>query len=185
MLKDRRSVRKYKDEVVPKDVMEKIMDSARYAPSWGNTQVARYTLVTDPKVIESLAEKCVQKFVYNVKVLQKAKNVAVLSYVKGKSGAFEADKAQAMGLGDGGYVTDKGAEWEIFDAGIACQTFCLAAHEQGVGTCVMGVIDAKSIAETISLPEDETVAALIPYGFPAEEAKTPPRLSVEQITRYI
>ncbi|OOB78211.1 MAG: nitroreductase [Epulopiscium sp. Nele67-Bin001] len=185
MLKERRSVRKYKDEIVPKEVMDKVMDSARYAPSWGNTQVARYTLVTDPDIIKALAERCVKKFVYNVKVLENAKNVAVLSYVQGKSGAFEADKAKAMGLGNGGYVTDKGSDWEIFDAGIACQTFCLAAHEQGVGTCVMGVIDSDNIAEAIALPNGETVAALIPYGYPAEEPKPTPRLSVEQITRYI
>lgn len=36
---------------------------------------------------------------------------------------------------------------------------------KGVGTCIMGVIDEKSIAEIVHLPEEETVAALIVYGY--------------------
>ncbi len=185
LIKGRRSVRRYKEEIVPKNVMKNIIEGARYAPSWGNTQIARYTLVTDTTVIEQLAEKCVKGFVYNVKALKKAKNVAVLSYVQGKSGVFDADKAKLVNLQEGEYVTDKGATWEEFDAGIACQTFCLSAYAQGVGTCVMGVIEPATIADVISLPEDETVAALIIYGYPDEEPKPTPRHDVDDITRYI
>ncbi|OOO00516.1 MAG: nitroreductase [Epulopiscium sp. Nele67-Bin004] len=185
LITSRRSVRRYKDEVVSKEVVTQVIEQVRFAPSWGNTQVARYTIVTDETVIAKLADNCVKGFVYNVKMLQKAKNVCVLSYVQGKSGVFDGEKAKLMGLDEAGYVTDKGAEWEIFDAGIACQTFCLAAHEVGLGSCVMGVIEAQNIAEAIDLPEGETVAALITFGYPAEEPKTPRRLSAEEISRFI
>ncbi len=98
LLTSRRSVRRYKDEVISKEVVDQVIEMARFAPSWANTQVARYTIVTDETVIAKLAENCVKGFVYNVKMLQKAKNVCVLSYVQGKSGVFDAEKAKLMGL---------------------------------------------------------------------------------------
>ncbi len=87
------------------------------------------------------------------------------------------------------YVTSKASTWEVFDAGIACQTFCLAAHEKGVGTVIMGVIDDKSISGIVGLPKEETVAALIVYGYPDETPEaTPeatPRMDVGEISRFI
>ncbi|MGD1823112.1 MAG: nitroreductase family protein [Pleomorphochaeta sp.] len=175
LIKSRRSVRQFKDEVVSEEVMRNIMDSARFAPSWGNFQVARYTLVSDKEVITKLANDGVNDFVYNIGTLKNAKNVAVLSFVKGKSGKLEGDD----------YATSKANAWEVFDAGIACQTFCLSAHAFGVGTCIMGVIDEKSISEIVDLPKDETVAALIVYGYPEAEVKATPRKDVDEITRFI
>jgi len=101
--------------------------------------------------------------------------VLVLSYVKGKSGKLDKDE----------YATSKDQDWEVFDAGLACQTFCLAAHEKGVGTTIMGVIDDEKISEIVSLPEDETVAALIVYGHPDESPVKTPRMAVEELTRFI
>ncbi len=175
LIKGRRSVRKFKDEVVSKEDMIEIMDATRFAPSWANFQVARYTLVSDEEVIKKITNDGVNDFVYNIGTLKNAKNVAVLSYVKGKSGKLDGEN----------YATTKASVWEVFDAGIACQTFALAAHAKGVGTCIMGVIDEKSISEIIDLPEDETVAALIVYGYPAEDVKPTPRKEIEELVRFI
>lgn len=114
-------------------------------------------------------------FVYNIDTLKNAKGVAVLSFVKGKSGKLD-DK----------YATSMENSWEIFDAGIACQTFCLAAHAKGIGTCIMGVIDEKSIARIVNLPEEETVAALIVYGYEEGQHAAPTqRKDVEEIIRFV
>ncbi len=174
MLKERRSVRKYKDEKVSHEVIKEIMESTRYAQSWANFQIARYTFVEDEDKINQLATKGVEGFVYNIGILKKAKSVVVLSCVKGKSGKIGEE-----------YVTSKENVWEIFDAGIACQTFCLAAFEKGVGTCVMGVINDKEISQIVDLPEGETVAALIVYGYPDEQPKPTARKEVDEIIRFI
>jgi hypothetical protein len=50
---------------------------------------------------------------------------------------------------DGSFSTPKGDRWEMFDAGIAAQTFCLAAHEMGLGTVIMGVFDENKVNEVI------------------------------------
>lgn len=174
MIKGRRSIRKFKDTIVDRETMSDIIDIAKWAPSWGNFQVARYTLVDDKVLIEKLAAEGVNGFVYNVGTLENAKNVAVLSFVKGKSGKLDKDE----------YATSKTNSWEVFDAGLACQTFCLAAHTKGIGTVIMGVINDQSISKIVNLPEDEIVAALIVYGYPDEVANPTPRKETSEIMRF-
>ena len=176
MIKERRSVRKFKSEKVDRNTMKEIVSISRWAPSWANYQIARYTLVDDETTIKKLATDGVKGFVYNINTLQNAKGVAVLSFVKGKSGKLDK-------YGD--YEASNTHVWEAFDAGIACQTFCLAAHAKGVGTCIMGVIDEDSISEIVDLPEEETVAALIVYGYEDGHPPATPRKDVEDIMRFV
>lgn len=177
MIKERRSVREFKDEKVDRELMREIVDISKWAPSWVNYQIARYTLIDNEEIIKKLATDGVNGFVYNINTLKNAKGVAVLSFVQGKSGKLDLEKDE--------YSTTKSNSWEIFDAGIACQTFCLAAHAKGVGTCIMGVINEKSIAEIINLPEDETVAALIVYGYEKEHPAPSKRKDVDEILRFV
>ncbi len=175
MITQRRSVRKFKDEKVCRELMREIIDLSRWAPSWANYQVARYTLIDDEQLIEKIAAKGVKGFTYNIKTLQAAKGVAVLSFVKGKSGKLDQYSIEEK----------VDVSWEMFDAGIACQTFCLAAHAKGVGTCIFGVIDSDAIAQIIDLPQEETVASVIVYGIEDGEHAVPtPRKEVDEILRF-
>ncbi len=173
LIKTRRSIRKYKNEKVKEETLKEIIELSQFAPSWANGQIARYTLVQDDEIIKQIAQKGVNGFAYNMKTLENAQGVAVLSYVLGKSGILKQD--------NGNYSTNKGNQWEMFDAGIACQTFCLAAHEKGVGTCIFGVIDDAQIAKIINLPEGQTVAAIITYGYPDEEKRAPVQLDIKEV----
>lgn len=177
LLKDRRSIRKYTDEIVSKEIMDSIMELTKFSPSWCNYQIARYTFITNRDIIDKIMADGIHGFAYNAKTLKHAKNVAILSYVQGKSGKLD--------LSSNEYTTSKSADWEVFDSGIACQTFCLAAHNYGIGTCVMGVIDDTVIGDIIKLPEGETVAAVITYGYPNEEVAPTPRKTIDKITRFI
>jgi len=183
MLKERRSVRKFKAEKVDRETMREIIELSRWAPSWANYQIARYTLVDDEATLQKLANDGVKGFVYNMKTIQNAKGVAILSYVKGKSGRLDQKKLDLM---KEELSAAKADVWEIFDAGIACQTFCLAAHAKGVGTCIFGVIDEKSISEIVNLPKEEAVAALIVYGYEdGLHAQPTPRKEVDEILRFV
>jgi len=178
MIKERRSVRKFRNEKVSRETMREIIEISRWAPSWANYQIARYTLVDDETTIAKLAHDGVKGFVYNMNTLKNAKGVAVLSFVEGKSGKLAPEK--------GDFETPNAHLWEAFDAGIACQTFCLAAHAKGVGTCIFGVIDVDSIPEIVNLPKEETVAALIVYGYEdGPHVKPTPRKDVDEILRFI
>lgn len=174
MIKERRSVRTFKDEVVAREILNEIIGNAVYYPSWANLQTMRYTIVETREKLDELAE--VGMFGPNVGNVKKAPAALVLSYAKGKSGKAPTG---------GDYATSKGASWDMFDAGIAAQTFCLAAYEKGVGTVIMGLFDEVKVAGVIGLPEDEIVAAVIPYGYETKHPKAAPRKSVEDVTRYL
>ena len=107
-IRTRRSIRKYKQETVPHKVIEEIVADAAYAPSWKNTQIARYILVEDRATIDKMAEEMVLDFKFNEKTLKSCAALMVLTYITGRSG-FERD---------GSYATPKEAGFEMFDAGI-------------------------------------------------------------------
>lgn len=177
-IKERRSIRKFQDKKVPHEVIEEIVNVATFAPSWKNTQIARYIVVEDPEKIAAIAtEECTLGFTYNIKTMSKAPAMVLLTYVKGRSG-YEKD---------GSFTTSKGDRWEMFDAGIAAQTFCLAAHEKGVGTVIMGIFDEEKVGEIVEIPEGQVLAAIIPMGYPAEgiEVAAPPRKTAEQLLSFI
>lgn len=56
-IKSRRSVRKFTEEKVPHEVLEQLVDLARWAPSWKNTQIARYVAVEDEALKSRIAEE--------------------------------------------------------------------------------------------------------------------------------
>lgn len=173
-IKTRRSVRKFTDEPISHETWEKVVEAASYAPSWKNTQVVRYTIVEDPAIIKEIGETAVLNFSYNTKTITRCPVLVVQSVVNGRSG-YEKD---------GSFTTDKGSAWEMYDAGISAQTFCLAAHEYGIGTVIMGIIDDEKIGKLIDLPEGETVSALISAGHPAFAPDMPPRKSVDKLVRF-
>ena len=154
---ERRSVRKFTAEPIPHETMEQIVRLASYAPSWKNTQTVRYTVVED----RALLDRCAA--------------LAVQSVVTGLSG-YEPD---------GSYSTSKKDGWEMYDAGISAQTFCLAAHGLGVGTVIMGICDDARTAALLQLPAGERVTALIAMGYPESAAlQAPPRKDVDELLRY-
>ena len=177
-IKNRRSVRRFKDEAPDRKVMEKIIDATRFAPSWSNFQVARWTLIDDKEVVQKLKD-LVKGFTYNIKTLEKAPAVAIVSYVQGKSGKLD-QYGIAPDAEDGNV-----SKWEIFDAGIATQTFCLAAYEKGVSTCIFGVLEEEAVGKLINIPEGEKVASIIVYGYAEKYPDAPPRKEVSEIMRWI
>lgn len=173
-IQGRRSIRKYKADAVPAEVLESIVETARFAPSWKNTQTARYHVVTNAALKEKIATDCVCGFTFNTKTLLNAPVLIVVSYVTGRCG-YERD---------GSFTTSKEDRWEMFDAGIATQTFCLAAHEQGIGTCIMGIFDEEKIAEALNLPEGQKVGAVIAAGYADIAPDAPPRKEVDALLTF-
>ncbi len=174
-IKERRSVRKFKDTYIPKETMEEIVATAAYAPSWKNTQITRYTLIQNDEIIQKIGQEATLNFKGNMATIANTKNFVVVSYIQARSG-FERD---------GSYTTSKKGEWQMFDAGIATQTFCLAAHDLGIGSVVLGIFDEDKVAEIIGLPENETVAALLAIGYPDQEPVAPKRKDVDVLLRTI
>lgn len=175
LITTRRSIREFTDEPVSHELLEEVIDMARFAPSWKNTQIARYVAVEgDTK--DKVSKNCFEAWVGNANMVAKAPMVIALTYIKNRSG-FERD---------GSFTTSKGDRWQNFDAGIAAQTFCLAAHEKGLGTVILGIFDDKKAAEILNLSDDREVAAFIVIGHPVAEAPVAPkRKEVSELITYL
>jgi len=172
---ERRSIRKYSDREVTADELRKVIGEAVYAPSWKNSQTARYYAVLDKSLKDRIAEEATMSFSKNVNNIKNAPALVVLSSVNGVSG-YNAD---------GSFTTSMGTHWQSFDAGIACQTFCLTAWNYGLGTLIMGIFDPEKVAELINLPENESVSALIAVGYPDEQPSAPKRKSIGEVCEFI
>lgn len=174
-IKSRRSIRNYQDMKVERDVIRKVVEAASFAPSWKNTQVTRYIVVDDAAVINKIADECTSMFVYNGNTIRKAPMLVAVTALKGRSGVEK----------DGSFTTDREGNWLMFDAGCAVQTFCLAAHEYGLGTVIMGIFDDAKLSTMLNVPEDREIVNLICVGYADESPEAPKRKSVDDLVTFI
>lgn len=172
-IKTRRSIRKFKEDKVPHEVLEKVIEAASYAPSWKHTQISRYIAVENEEIKNKIAQEYSPE--YNHQAILTAPMLLAVSVVKNRSG-YERD---------GTFTTEKGTGWQMFDCGIASQTLCLAAHEYGLGTVIMGVFDIEECTKILEVPAEQELVALIAIGYPDIDPITPKRKDVEVLLRYI
>lgn len=168
----RRSIRQFTDQPVSHELLADIVSTASYAPSWKNTQITRYIAVEGE--MKSKLAQCTSAYARNGSIMNDAPMVIAVAIKKGRCG-FERD---------GSYSTNRGDSWQMFDAGVASEAFCLAAHEQGLGTVIMGIFDQEEASALLEIPEDMDLVALIPIGYPAETPVAPKRKSVEELLSY-
>lgn len=174
-IQTRRSIRKFKAQQVPHELMQEIVAAAAFAPSWKNTQVTRYTVVENADLKAKIAAEATLGFEHNKGIINGSAALVVVTMVHGRSG-FERD---------GSYTTSKEDRWEVFDAGLATQTFCLAAHDKGLGCVILGIFDEAKVAEIIGLEEGQKVAALVAAGFADEAPEAPKRKSVDDLVKFV
>ena len=168
----RRSIRSFTDQPIAHEVLAGIIETASFAPSWKNTQIVRYIAVEGE--MKSKLSKCTSAYPRNGEIMDNAPMVIAITMIEGRCG-FERD---------GSFSTDRGDGWQMFDAGVASEAFCLAAYEQGIGSVIMGIFDRKEAAELLELPEGMDLVALIPIGYPAETPNAPKRKTVEELLSF-
>ena len=173
-LTGRRSVRKYKADAIDHAVIEKVVAAASYSPSWKNSQTVRYILVEDKALLNKIADECVMDFEFNKNTIKNAPALMLVTTVTKRSG-YERD---------GSFSTSLEGHWESFDAGIATQSLCLAAHSEGLGTVIMGIYDNEKTVAAVGVPEGQMVSAMVAIGYPDEEPAMPKRKTVEDLLSY-
>ena len=169
----RRSIRKFTEQPVSHELIEQIVSTASFAPSWKNTQIVRYIAVEGEK--KAALAKCTSIYPGNGLIMEQAPMVIAVTAITGRCG-FERD---------GSFSTPKGTGWQMYDAGVASEAFCLAAYEQGLGTVIMGLFDEEEASKVLQLPEGRELVALIPIGYPAEAPNAPKRKSVQELITFM
>lgn len=170
VITSRRSVRKYDaskkiSEAEVRDLIKAVQD----APSWANQQPTKYYVAISP---EKLA--AVQDMVGgNKERIKDAPVLIVSTYERGKSGFFQGEQSNEVGDG-----------WGAYDNGLSNCYLIMKARAMGFDTLIMGMRDADKLRELFSIPENETVMAVISLGYRAEEPNRPERKNLDEIVKF-
>lgn len=171
LIEARRSVRKYTEKQVTREQVEEIIKAAQNAPSWKNQQTSRYYCVLSEEKCNELREACLPEF-----NRQRSTNAALIVT------AFEKDN---VGFDDKGQPINELANgWGCYDLGLQNAYFILKAKELGLDTLIMGIRDADKIRQILSVPETQTIGAVLALGYADEEPKKPSRKELSDISAF-
>ena len=150
VIRQRKSVRKYKSDPIPDEVLNRILEAGRIAPSAKNIQPWHFIVVKDPAIKEMVAEASRgQLFMADADVI--LCGCALEDIAWGRMGGYMSSFA--------------------VDLTIAMDHMILAATNEGLGTCWIGAFDEKAAKEVLGVPDNVRIVALTPVGYPAEEPK--------------
>ena len=173
VVETRRSIRHYDaDQPVSREQIEKMLKAAIQAPSWKNSQTARYYVVMEPELLETVRTACLPAF--NANNVSGAPALIVTSFVRNLSG-FNTDGTPSNELGDG---------WGFYDLGIHNEHLILKAADLGLDTLIMGIRDADKLRSLLDIPEEEIIVAVISVGHRSQDAVMPKRKAVAEIARF-
>jgi len=161
-LRPRKSVRSYLEKPVEPELLNKVLEAARLAPSARNDQEWRFVVVTDADKRRRLAtEASNQPFMAEAPVI-----IAACAQTDGR----------VMRCGQTAYP---------IDVAIAVDHLTLAAAALGLGTCWIGAFNAPAARQILGIPEQIQVVELLLLGYPRDPAPAPKsRLPLSQIVHW-
>lgn len=172
VIEKRRSIRRYTTDEVPMEDVRACIEAGILAPSWKNSQTARYHVVTSKEKLAEVKKMGLPEF--NANNVENAPVLIVMSFVSNRSG-FEKDGTPTNELENG---------WGAYDLGLATQNMILKATELGYGTLIMGIRDEAKLRELLDIDEKETIVSVIGLGKGDIEPTMPKRKSVEDVSTF-
>jgi len=190
-IKGRRSVRAYKKDSVPRELIEKILETAINAPSANNLQPWEFVVVTDEEkdrlsrtLLKAYQEKQVSCGSGAVKPLTepfKQRGIQTLESMKlyvERTGTSVDDFVNEGSCNFYGApvaiiicLDDCFSSRQMADVGVVLGYIVLAAHASGLGTCPIGLIAAyeDEVKDLLNIPENKKVIIGIAIGYPDQE----------------
>ncbi len=150
-IRTRRSVRSYSSQPVEPEKLTAILEAGRLSPSSANSQNWRFILVTDREKINQLMDAA-----------------------DGQPFVGQAPAAIVV-CGTARRTMDCGQPTDTVDCSIALSYMILEAHELGLGTCWLGHFFADKVKKVLDIPEDVSVVAFTPVGYPSGDTPARPR----------
>lgn len=145
LAKERYSVRSFKDTPIEDEKMAAILEAGKVAPTACNNQPQKIYVVKNEENRAKLAGIC--KCTFDAPV------ILVVAYDKDRD--WKNKRMPGYSSGE-------------TDASIVCTHMMLEAWELGIGSCWVGMFSSDEVVETLGLPKNVCVSALLPIGYPAE-----------------
>ncbi|MDY6968402.1 MAG: nitroreductase [Spirochaetota bacterium] len=195
VISGRKSIRKFRSDIVNCDVLESIIKNALRAPSWGNTQPWEIA-VLGPDLVKKIGDEFVQEFMsgtspnpdlempenwpykykkryvdvgrslFEVMKIQREDKEARMEHYLNMFRFFYAPHAVYIYM-------DKAINpyYGVFDLGALTNNICLTAYENGVGTCILGAVAnyPDVVRKHLNISEDKNIVIGIALGYPDKE----------------
>ncbi len=173
---EHRSIRKYTDKPISKDVMDSVLGAAIRASNTGNMQVFSIVVTTDGKIKEELAPTH-----FNQPMIKQAP--AILTFCADFN---RFNKWCKQRNAEPGYDNFLSFMTCALDAIIPAQNACLEAESQGLGICYLGtaIYNADKIIDILNLPKGVVPITAVTMGYPAETPELTDRLPLEAVVHY-
>lgn len=172
VLETRRSIRQYNGEEVTHAELVELIRAAQFAPSWKNTQTARFYVAESAEATEKVANALPE---FNRVRTKGVGAYIVVTAVHGMSG-FTDEGTPATHLGEG---------FQYFDNGLAVQNLCLAAKDMDLSTLIMGLYDEAALREIFDIPKEEKITVVLAVGKTDSDPKMNPRKETEEIVKFL
>jgi len=189
-LRERRSVRRYKEKLIPKEVVAKLIESARYAPTGNNRQGCRYSVIYGVEPVRQVAGVMVDYYASTIKMMGSFFGRRMIRAAIGKAGYKSLEhylpyfREVVKMHADGedpiffsaplliGISAEKGPYTAYDDCVIAGYHMVLAAGTLGLSSCINGFLTgtgrhSKEVRKAMNVPEGYGLFAAIGFGYPA------------------
>lgn len=190
VLESRRSIRKFKPDMIPDNYITDILEAGRLAPSGTNLQPTRYIVIKNKESIEKLKECTPLPFVPSAPVIIAC---CVDTHVMATSADRFKELREAKAFVDTPLDSNdyskrrKSMDQNTFNsylylnAAIAIDHITLRATDLGLGSCWVMMFDKDKTRELLELDERYEIVALIPIGYPNQSPAQRPRLDIKEL----
>ena len=157
VVSSRRSIRRYEKREIPKDVLDKILEAGRQAPSAANRQPFHFIVITNQELRKELSRGLFNRFIQDsaITVVGCANTSEILT-----------------------------AKWAVVDTSIALQNMVIEAWTLGIGSCWIGDFKEDNVKQLLEIPDRWKVVALVSFGYPAEQPQPRKKKPIEELISY-
>ena len=199
-IRTRRSIRRFRNDVISKETILKILDAANLAPTATNRQAWNFVIVNRSYLdkMKDILDRSFTERLHEISRSEWEEKIKNLPIPFSESG----DKVEGLhkfhkSLGEAPwaivvYVKKEEDPWQwennICDAAAAIENLLLAACSEGLGTCWMrGALRKKEaeIREFLGIPRDQAIVAIVPIGVPSFIPESPPKVDVRSKIRWL
>ena len=171
LIRTRQSDRSYSDKPVENEIIDRILEAGRMAPSACNTQPWKFIIVNDPELKTRLSEAASARLLGMNSFVNQAPLLLVVIREK-------ANMSSRIG------ATVKNKDYSLIDIGIASENICLQARAEGIGSCMIGWFDEKLVKNILGIPASKRVELIITLGYPAKELREKRRKPLKEVVSY-
>ena len=156
---------------IEKEKIERILSTVRLSPSACNAQPWKFIVVDDVELKNKIADTTSSRLLgMNHFTKQALVHIVVIEENANFTSTFGA--------------WAKKTHYPHIDIGIAAAHLCLAATEEGLGSCMIGWFDEKKVKELLKIPKSKKAVLIITLGYSAQALREKQRKTMQQIVSY-